>query len=87
MKSFTKYRNPWYDYRNRESKEWFSIEPEVQAQEYREFILIRHPYRDQVDIIKLINEEYTCVSQVGTVRYAKAFIDNGCVHGDYREDK
>ena len=87
MKSITKYRNPWYDYKNRESKEWFNIEPEVQAQEYKEFILIKHPYRDQVDTVTHKNDEWVCISQVGSIRYAKAFIDHGCVHGDYREEK
>lgn len=76
------YKNPWYDSRNPVSKKEYLITKESKIEEYKGFYIVRgvNPW---VDVVQCVNSEHCCVSQVGSIRYAKDFIDNGCVYGNY----
>ena len=80
----TKYRNPWYSKINQLSRKWYFVTEDGKIQEYKTFYIITsvNPW---VDVVEQQGDEFVCISQVGSVRYAKAFIDHGCVYGDYRE--
>lgn len=81
-----KYRNPWYKHNNAiYGPEWYTVENWYRVKEYQNYYLIEKT--SQIDVVKEVDGVAVCISQVGSIRYAKAFIDHDCVHGDYRELK
>lgn len=81
-----KYRNPWYKGNNSMyGPERYTVNNWDKVREYEGYYLVEKI--SQVDVVKEVAGVLTCISQVGSIRYAKAFIDHGCVHGDYREYK
>lgn len=79
------YRNAFYDKKNQYSKEYRFPDHES-IYEYKGYYIFKN-VTFCLDIVTLVNDEWVCISQVGSIRYAKSFIDHGCVHGDYREVK
>lgn len=79
----TKYRNKFYNKSNPTSL--YEYVPQYDPIEYKNYLIFERILC--FDIVTDVDGEWVCISQVGSIRYAKAFIDNGCVHGDYREDK
>lgn len=75
-----KYRNKFYNKSNPVSL--YEYVPNHEPIEYRGFYIFERILC--FDIVEAQDEEFVCISQVGSIRYAKAFIDHGCVHGDYR---
>ena len=74
-----KYRNKFYNKANPLSLEEYV--PDYDAVEYKGFLIFERILC--FDIVELHGDEWVCISQVGSLRYAKAFIDAGCVHGNY----
>lgn len=81
----TKYRNKFYNKSNQYSVE-YRTPTEEPITEYKGYYIFKGT-TFVLDIVTDVDGEWLCISQVGSIRYAKAFIDNGCVHGDYRECK
>lgn len=79
----TKYRNKFYNKANPQSP--YEYVPTYKPVEYKGFYIFERILC--FDIVEQQDDEFVCISQVGSIRYAKAFIDHGCVHGDYRENK
>ena len=77
-----KYRNSFYDKRNQYSKEYKFPDGES-IYDYKGYYIFKNTLFC-LDIVTLIGAEWVCLSQVGSIRYAKSFIDHGCIHGDYR---
>ena len=74
-----KYRNKFYDKRNPLSfKEYV---PQYDAVEYKGYLIFERVLC--FDVVEKQGDECVCISQVGSLRYAKAFIDAGLVHGNY----
>lgn len=77
----TKYRNKFYNKANPLS--FYEYVPVSKPVEYKGFYIFERILC--FDVVTFAVDEWVCISQVGSIRYAKAFIDAGCVHGDYRE--
>ena len=75
----TKYRNPWYSKSNQLSKEWYSISEHAKIEEYKGFYIITgvNPWVDVVEHVQYSpgESEFVCVTQRGSARNAKEFID------------
>lgn len=75
-----KYRNPWYTGNNTYSKEWYTITCACKAEEHKGFYIIRNvnPWVDVVEHVEYGrgNEEFVCVTQRGSVKNAKEYIDS-----------
>ena len=80
-----KYRNAFYNKERTYSKQYHCPDHES-IYEYKGYYIFKNT-TFVLDIVTLVNDEWVCISQVGSIRYAKAFINHGCVHGDYREEK
>lgn len=78
-----KYRNTFYN-KNRPFSVEYRYPDHESIYEYKDFYIFKNVI-NCLDIVTLIGNEWVCISQVGSIRYAKAFIDHDCVHGDYRE--
>ena len=74
-----KYRNKFYNKVNPLSLEEYI--PDYDAVEYKGFLIFERILC--FDIVERQGDEWVCISQVGSLRYAKAFIDAECVHGNY----
>lgn len=78
---FNKYRNPWYAKSNQLSKEWYYLtHPTSQkVEQYKDFYIITgvNPWVDVVEHVQhdKDNEEFVCVTQRGSVRNSKEYID------------
>lgn len=79
----TKYRNKFYNKANPQSL--YEYVPTYKPVEYKGFYIFERILC--FDIVEQQGDEFVCISQVGSIRYAKSFIDHGCVYGDYRENK
>lgn len=77
MVEVTQFRNPWYNKRNPDSRQWYRITYNCKAEEYKGYYIIRN-VNPWVDVVDFKDEEYVCVTQRGSVRNAKQFIDNLC---------
>lgn len=81
MESFTKYRNPWYTKSNQLSKEYYYLTHPMhqKIEEYKSFYIINgvNPWIDVVEYVQYDkdNDEFVCVTQRGSVRNAKEYID------------
>lgn len=66
------YKNPWHDSRNPVSKEVYKVREDGKIEEYRGYYIVTgvNPWID------VVNSDHYCVSQVGSVRYAKRYIDS-----------
>lgn len=75
------YKNPWHDSRNPVSKREYLIRDDSKIEKYMGFYIVTgvNPW---VDVVQCVDNEHWCITQIGSIRYAKAFIDNGCVHGN-----
>lgn len=69
------YKNPWYDSRNPVSKKEYLITEDSKVEEYKGYYIITgvNPW---VDVVQCVGNECCCVSQVGSVRYAKGYINS-----------
>lgn len=78
---FIKYRNPWYAKSNQLSKEWYHLTHPMhqKVEQYKDFYIITgvNPWVDVVEHVQhdKDNEEFVCVTQRGSVRNAKEYID------------
>ena len=77
-----KYRNKFYN--KNDSHSLNEYVPQYDAVEYKGFLIFKHILC--FDIVEQQGDEWVCISQVGSLRYAKAFIDAGCVHGNYTKE-
>lgn len=66
------YKNPWYDSRNPVSKRVYLLRDDSKVEEYMGYYIVTgvNPWVD------VVNSDYCCVTQVGSVRYAKRHIDS-----------
>lgn len=75
-----KYINKFYNKSNPTSV--YEFFPQYEPKEYKGYYIFERILC--FDIVQKQDDQFVCISQVGSIRYAKAFIDYGCVHGDYR---
>lgn len=74
---FTAYRNPWYKLRGSYGPSLYTT-TDCKVEEYRGFYLVHKP--SQIDIVEHVEhsfekQEFVCIHQVVTARYAKRMID------------
>jgi hypothetical protein len=74
-----KYRNKFYNKAHANSL--YEYIPNYEPIEYKGFYIFERILC--FDVVEKQDDEFVCISQVGSIRYAKAFIDHGCVHGNY----
>ena len=69
------YKNPWYDSRNPVSKRVYTLSEESKIEECQGYYIVTgvNPW---IDVVRCVNNEHCCISQVGSVRYAKRYIDS-----------
>ena len=74
MVEIAQFRNPWY---NKQNQEYYKVNSNTRISEYKGFHLITGVHC-WVDVVEFKDDEYVCVTQRGSVRNAKQFIDNTC---------
>lgn len=67
------FRNPWYNKQSK-NKEIYKTNSDTLISEYRGYYILTR-VNTWVDVVEWSSDEYVCVTQVGSVRYAKKFID------------
>lgn len=73
--TFTKYKNPWYKpLQSMYGPEYYTVNSHERVGEYKGYFLVSKI--SQIDIVKLGEQGYECVTQRVTVRNAKAWIDS-----------
>lgn len=77
---FTKYRNPWYNRNNSYSKDSYFINSDSKVSQYKSFYIAQgvNPWVDVVEHVEYEkgNAEFVCVSQRGSVKNAREWIDS-----------
>lgn len=69
------YINPWHNSRDKQSSAVYKVNEYTRQQEYKGYYIIQgvNPW---VDVVENVDDAWWCVTQVGSVRYAKQWIDN-----------
>ena len=80
----TEYINPWHNSRDKSSPAVYKVNESTKQEEYKGYYIVQgvNPWVDVVakrsNISECANLAFSCITQVGSVRYAKQWIDNLC---------
>ena len=88
----TEYINPWHN-RDKSSPAVYKANESTKQEEYKGYYIVQgvNPWVDVVvkhsNILECADVAFSCIAQVGSVRYVKQWIDNLCEKDVDRESR